>query len=123
MSAYYEALSARDWEAFADCFWPDATITTIWQPQGEAAPRVFSVTVPEFIAKAPEGPGSKPIFEERMLGATVWSHGTVAQVRANYAARFGDPDDVMEWTGIDALTLMQHGGRWRITSLAFAADE
>ncbi len=123
VSAYYDALSARDWEAFAECFWPGATITTVWQPQGEPAPRVFSVSIPEFVAKAPEGPGSKPIFEEHMLGAQVWFQGTVAQVRADYVARFGDPGQVMEWTGIDALTLMEHEGRWRITSLAFAADE
>lgn len=122
VEAYYTALSARDWEAFADCFWPGATITTVWQPEGEPAPRVFSVTVPEFVAKAPEGPGSREIFEERLVRAETWVQGDLAQVRADYEARFGDPGDVLEWTGVDALTLVRHAGRWRITSLAFAPD-
>jgi hypothetical protein len=39
-----------------------------------------------------------------------------------YQARFGDPDDVMEWRGVDAFTLMRRGGEWRIVELAFVPD-
>jgi hypothetical protein len=119
---YYGDLSARDWEAFASHFWPGATIATIWAPPGEAGPRVVSQTVPEFVAKAPEGPGSKPIFEERMDAARVRARGNLAQVWASYTARFGEPGNVAVWTGIDAFALLKHEGRWRITSLTFAGD-
>lgn len=119
---YYADLSARDWEKFADHFWPRATITTIWQPQGESASRVFASTVPEFVAAAPQGPGSKPIFEERMLDAEIRISGTLAQVWARYAARFGEPGNIMEWTGVDAISLLHHEGRWRMVSLTFASD-
>ena len=118
---YYAALSARDWEAFAACFWPDATLTTVWQPAGEDAPRVFTTTVPEFVARAPEGPDSQPIFREELVTADVRAAGDVAQVWAHYRAAFGTEDELREWSGIDAISLMKHGGRWRITSIAFAA--
>jgi hypothetical protein len=119
---YYADFSARDWEAFASHFWPGATITTIWAPPGESAPRVVAQTIPDFIAKAPEGPGSKPIFEERMDDARVRAHGNLAQVWAAYTARFGEPGNVLVWKGIDAFSLLKHEDRWRITSLTFAGD-
>ncbi len=120
---YYADLSARDWKAFADHFWPGATITTIWQPEGEMAQRVFVSTIPEFVAEAPKGPGSKAIFEEKMTGATVRLKGNLAQVWAGYEAKFGEPGKVAEWTGTDAFTLMKHEGRWRIVSLVFEGNE
>ena len=121
--SYYADFSARDWEKFAGHFWPGATLTTVWQPPGEPAPRVVVTSIPEFIAKAPEGPGSKPIFEEKMTSAEMRIHGNLAQVWARYEAKFGEPGQVMEWSGIDAFTLMKHGGRWRIVSLAYAGEE
>lgn len=122
LERYYADLSARDWDAFADRFWPGATITTVWQPPGEEAERVVVTSVPEFVERAPEGPGSREIFEERMEDVRVRVRGDLAQAWARYAARFGDPGDVAEWEGTDAFTLMQHDGRWRIVSLAFASD-
>ncbi len=121
--SYYADFSARDWAKFADHFWPGATITTVWQPPGEAAPRVVVTSIPEFVAKAPEGPGSKSIFEEKMTGAEIRMHGNLAQVWARYEARFGEPGQVAEWSGTDASILMKHGGRWRIVALAFTGDE
>jgi hypothetical protein len=91
----------------------------VWRPPDAPAARVDIQTVPQFVAKAPEGPGSKPIFEERMTGAEIRVHRNLAQVWASYSARFGDSAQVMSWRGIDAITLMKHDGRWRITSLAF----
>jgi len=123
LSRYYTDLSARKWNAFSTHFWPGATITTIWQPPGEPAERVATVTVPEFIANAPAGPDSKPIFEERMKSCDIRVSGELAQAWARYDARFGEPGKVSEWSGTDAFTLMKHDGAWRIVSLVFASDE
>jgi len=123
LERYYDDLSARDWDAFADYFWPGATLTTVWQPAGDAAPRVVVVSVPDFVAQAPLGPDSQPIFEERMTASRVWREGSLAQAWTRYEARFGSSDSLFEWEGTDAFTLMKHEGRWRIVSLAYAADE
>jgi hypothetical protein len=122
LRGYYRDLSDRHWEAFADHFWPGATITTVWQAPGASAPYVTVTTVPEFVAAAPEGPGSQAIFEESMLEARIRRTGNLAQAWVRYQARFGNPGDVREWSGLDAFTLMQHEGRWRIVALAFASD-
>ena len=123
LERYYADFSARDWEAFAGHFWPGATITTCWQPPGEGSPRVVVTSVPEFVAQAPAGPGSKAIFEERLTGAETRLEGGLAQVWARYEARFGDPGELREWSGVDAFTLVKHEGRWKIVALAFAAGE
>ena len=122
LEAYYADFSARDWDAFASHFWPGATITAAWQAPGTDSVAVVTSTVEEFVAAAPMGPGSREIFEEWMTDATIVATGSLAQAWVTYGARFGDPGDVMEWQGIDGFTLMQLGGRWRITSLAFAPD-
>ncbi|MBW3535790.1 MAG: nuclear transport factor 2 family protein [Gemmatimonadetes bacterium] len=122
LEAYYDAFSDRDWPRFEASFWPGATLTTAWQPPGEDEPRVDATTVPEFVARAPEGPGSREIFEERMLSADVRVRGDLATAWVRYRARFGDPGDVMEWEGTDVITLMRHGAEWRITGLAYASE-
>lgn len=121
--AYYADFSSRDWDAFAQHFWPGATIAATWAPPGEAEERVVTQTIPEFTAMAPLGPGSQPVFSERMLDARVEVRGDLAQVWASYAAEFGEPGNLSSWRGIDAFTLMRHRGRWRIASLAFTNVE
>jgi len=123
VESYYAALSERDWSCFADHFWPGATLTTVWRPPDEPDRRVHVSTVPEFVERAPEGPGSRAVFQERMLGAEVRIQGDLAQVWARYAARFGDPGDITEWKGVDAFTLVRHDGRWRIAALAYVPEE
>jgi len=123
LTDYYDHMSARNWDAYASHFWPGATITTIWQSAGDPAPRVLITTIKDFIAQAPQGPNSKPIFEERMTDADVRADGNLAQVWATYKARFGGLGKIDEWTGIDAFTLMKHEGRWKITGLTFAAND
>lgn len=120
---YYDALSARDWDAFAAAFWPGATLTTVWQPPGTPSDTVTFTTVPEFVRQAPLGPGSREIFEERMVSSTTLQQGALAVVWARYEARFGDPGDITEWEGRDAITLLRHAGEWRITQIAYVADE
>jgi len=119
LRAYYKDFSARDWRAFAEHFWPGATITTIWQPEGEPKRRVVITPIDRFVAEAAKGPGSREIFEEWMIDAQVDVSEDLAQVWASYGARFGDPGEVMEWKGIDAFTLLKHEGRWRIVSLVY----
>ena len=120
---YYADFSARDWDAFRSHFWPGATLTTVWQPPGADEPRVVVTGIDTFVARAPEGPGSREVFEERMLSADVRRYGNLAQVWARYEARFGDPGEIMEWRGYDAFTLMRHGGQWKIVSLSYTNEE
>lgn len=123
LRSYYDALSDRDWERWTDHFWPAATLTTVWTPPGEEAPRVVAMTAADFVAAAAEGPDSREIFEERMTSLRLRVAGGLAQAWATYDARFGDPGDIMEWSGTDAFTLLYHAGEWRIAALAYAADE
>jgi hypothetical protein len=120
LRSYYRDMSARDWTAFAAHFWPGADISTVWQPPGEPEPRVVISSVPDFVAQAPAGPGSRAVFEERMVGARITGSGHLAQAWVRYRARFGDPGAIEEWEGVDAFTLIRHEGRWGIVELAFA---
>jgi len=124
LQAYYDDFSERDWEAYPTHFWPGATLVTIWQAEGEPEPRVFASSVPEFVAKAPEGPGSAPIFAEWMTAAElrVDEHG-LAQAWVDYDAHFGEEGALFEWSGVDAFTLLRHDGRWRIVSLAYVSTK
>jgi hypothetical protein len=83
---------------------------------------VVATSVPDFVAQGPRGPGSRAIFEERMLEGRITSTGDLAQAWVRYRATFGDPGQVSEWEGTDAFTLLRHGGRWRIASLAFLSS-
>jgi len=122
MRTYYRDFSARNWPAYAGHFWPGADLTTIWQPPGEDSARVVATSVPDFVAQAPRGPGSRSIFEERMLDVRITMGDDLAQAWARYRATFGEPGQVSEWEGIDALTFVRHGGQWRIVGLAFLAS-
>lgn len=119
---YYRDMSARDWKAYAAHFWPQATLTTVWQPAGEPAPRVVVTSIDGFLAQTAQGPDSKPIFEERLIDQEVRLVGTIAQVWAHYEARFGDSTSVSTWRGIDAFTWLKHDGAWRIVALAYADE-
>jgi hypothetical protein len=116
---YYADLTARDWRAVRQHFWSPGVLATVWQPPGQPRAMVELVPVDTFIARAPEGPDSKPIFEERMTDVVVRSHGNLAQAWATYTARFGEPGNVATWEGIDAFTLLRHDGAWRIVSLSY----
>ncbi len=123
LADYYADLSARDWKAFADHFWPGAAITTAWQPPGENAVRVVPSTVEEFVRLAPQGPGSQPIFEERMLDARVEVERSIAHAWVHYRMTFGDERDVARFDGVDSISLLELGGRWRIAALVFAGGD
>jgi hypothetical protein len=116
---YYADLTARDWPAVREHFWPAGAYATVWQPPGQPRALVEIVPVDTFIARAPQGPDSKPIFEERLTDVVVRSYGNLAQAWATYTARFGEPGNVATWEGIDAFTLLRHDGTWRIVSLSY----
>jgi hypothetical protein len=120
---YYRDFSARDWGAFADHFWPGADITTVWQLPGEDTAGVVVTTIEEFVQQAPQGPGSREVFEEWMIGADIRLYKNLAQAWVRYGARFGDPGNIDEWEGIDAITLLKHGGTWKIVTLVFTGDD
>lgn len=120
---YYRDFSARDWAAFADHFWPGADITTVWQLPGEDTAGVVVTTIEEFVEQAPQGPGSREVFEEWMIAADIRLFKNLAQAWVRYGARFGDPGDIDEWEGIDAITLLKHGGTWKIVTLVFTSDD
>lgn len=122
IDAYYVDFSARDWDAFASHFWPGADITTVFAPPGDSVPRVVIMPVPDFVDRAPEGPGSREIFEERPEHTEVDVRGDLAVAWVRYRARFGDPDDLQEWTGTDVFTLVRHEEVWKIVELAFTPD-
>lgn len=122
VAQYYRDMSARDWAAYEDHFWPQATLTTVWQPPGESEPRVVVTTIESFLASTDQGPDSKPIFEERLLSNQTRVVSNLAHVWARYEARFGDSASVMTWRGNDAFTWMKHGGRWRIVSVAYTDE-
>ncbi len=122
LESYYREFSNRDWRRFSAHFWPGAGLTTAWQPPGEDSVRVVTMAIEQFVEQAPFGPGSREIFEERMLDSEVKVDGNIAQALVRYRARFGDPGDIMEWEGTDAFTLLRFNGEWRITSLAYLGD-
>ena len=122
LEGYYDDLSGRDWPAFASHFWTGATITTAWQPPGETEISVVPQTVEEFVEQAPEGPGSREIFEEWIISSEIKVSGNLAHAWVRYGARFGDPGDVAEWEGIDSFALLNVGGTWKIAALVFDSE-
>ena len=119
VNRYYSDMSARNWEAYADHFWPGAHLMTVWQPPGADSLQVVMTTIEEFVQQADQGPGSQPIFEEKLLDAEINVYNNLAAVWASYAAKFGTKDSLMEWKGVDAFTYLKHDGEWRISSISY----
>ena len=122
LKAYYDDMSDRNWTAYRSHFWKNATITTVWQTPNDSVSRVHVITVDEFIAQTPNGPDSKPIFEERMKSMKVDMQGDLAVVWADYEAKFGTEDSLMTWTGTDLFSMLRQNDEWKIVSLTFEAD-
>lgn len=119
---YYQVFSAREWPTYRDQFWPQATLTTVWQPPGASAPDVVVTTIEDFLAHTDEGPDAQPVFEERLLAAEITVVGDLAMVWARYEAAFGTPDALVQWQGVDAFTWLRFGGEWRIVSVAYQSE-
>jgi hypothetical protein len=122
IEGYYQALSARDWEALGSRFWPGAGLATLRQGQGQDRTRVQTVSIEEYLERSPAALGAQPVFEALLRGAEARVSGPLAQVWARYDARSGSLEAPLRWTGVDAFSLLRHGGQWRIVSIAFAAE-
>ena len=120
LNRYYETMSSRNWSAYRDFFWGNATLTTVWQTPESEKPAVMVTTIGDFIRQTPQGPDSQPIFEELMTGKPeIKRSGNLATAWSTYKAKFGTEDDLMRWTGTDVFTLMRHEGQWKIVSLVY----
>jgi hypothetical protein len=120
---YYQRFSARDWQSFRESFWPGATIATRWTPPGRSTPELYHQSVEQFVREAPSGPGRLAVFSEAPVHSHVRSYGDLAQAWVVYRARFGaTADSVRVHHGVDAFSLLRHGGQWRIVSLAFTQE-
>ncbi len=120
---YYQAMSDRDWEKYAGFFTPEATLTTIWQAPGTSAPQIVVSSLSDFLAKTGEGPDSQPIFEEKALRIQIEIRNNLASVWTHYEAKFGTPENLMQWKGYDLFSLIQHQGAWKIVSLSYTDAE
>lgn len=120
--SYYNVMSERDWDKYRSYFWENATITTAWQQPGDSISRVHVITIDNFIKETPDGPDSQPVFEEKMTRSSINIKGNIAEVWADYDAKFGRPDSLMQWSGTDVFTWLHHGGEWKIVSLVFEAE-
>jgi len=123
LKEYYKDMSARDWKKYRSHFWNNATITTAWQQPGDSAATVDVTTIDDFIKEAPNGPDSQPVFEEKMTDSKIKVQGNIAEAWVNYEAKFGKPDSLTQWKGVDVFTLMRHNSEWKIVSLVFEAEQ
>ena len=120
---YYQDMSDRDWQKYREHFWKNATITTVWQQPGDSAAAVDITTIDDFIRETPNGPDSKPIFEEKINDSKITVQNNLAQAWVKYDAKFGTPDSLTQWSGTDVFTLLRHQGEWKIVSLVFESDQ
>ena len=122
LTRYYADMSRRDWTKYKSYFWDSATITTVWQKPGDSSEKVNIITINEFIRQTPNGPDSKPVFEETMTGVEITVKKDLAIAWADYHAKFGTKDSLAVWTGKDLFSIMRHRGEWKIVSLSFEKE-
>lgn len=122
LQSYYQVMSDRDWPEYARFFAKEATLTTIWQPEAASSPEIHTNTITEFLAQTGDGPDSQPIFEEKMTRAEIQVKGNLAYAWVNYEAKFGTPDQLMEWKGLDLFSFIRHQNKWKIAALVFESE-
>ena len=119
---YYTVMSDRDWQSYRSFFIDSAILVTIWTSPGSGEAGIYRATIEEFIKKTPEGPDSQPVFEERMTQSQIEVKGGMAVAWVDYEAKFGTPQNLMEWTGKDLFTLIKWKDTWKIVSLTYLSD-
>lgn len=121
---YYQTMSDRDWEAYADFFTERAILTTVWQGPQDSLPSININSISEFLAKTGEGPDSQPIFEETPNHIEISRRGQdLASAWVHYDASFGTEEQLMNWSGYDLFSFIRYQGEWKITALTFASEE
>ena len=122
LETYYADFGARNWSAFAQHFWPGATIATIRKLAGAPRESVVVTLVDEYVDEVRAlGPGTAPITL-KLTARDVRFDGVVAQVLARFDASAQTHGEVHTWQGVDAFTLMLHDGVWRIAALAVGSS-
>ncbi len=128
VAAAYEAISRApgenfDWDRFRSLHVAEAVLI----PNTEQSGGEFAVhTVEEFNAwvdawyaeNAPIGGENDQGFIEAGIHSVVNRYGDVVQVMSTYEKRFHGSDEVLG-RGINAFTLVFHGDRWWIASVAW----
>lgn len=123
LEGYYQTMSERNWPRYATYFSDDATLTTIWQAEGDSEPSLMTHTITEFLSQTSAGPDSQPIFEERMTHADITVRQDLAQAWVTYEAKFGTEENLMQWKGIDLFSFIRFEGKWKIVSLVFEGEQ
>jgi hypothetical protein len=117
VSTLYKVISgppgARDWQTFRDLFHKNAVMGTVVEyPGKEPAFRNFS---PEDYIRMNDDFFKKHGFTERELHTDVFRYGNIAQVASAYESLVEDTNE--KERGINAIQLIQEGGRWYVLSL------
>ncbi len=118
-------MTARDWKALAQSFWPRATVSHIrsTQPLSAEVGHVETTTIEELIREAATMTDCPASFELESTHLTVATYGDLGDAWATYRIRCGlTRDSVTTHYGIDAFHLLLHGGAWRITDLTFTHE-
>ena len=116
---YYSIMSDKDWIKYQTFFIDDATLTTVWQAEGETTASIHANSISDFIAQTKDGPDSQRIFEENMISSDITLKQNIASAWVTYEAKFGTEEKIMEWKGNDLFSFIGHNGDWKITSLVF----
>lgn len=124
MNRCYQALSAHDFMALRECFWPQALITTYWKRSAEAAgPEVYAQYLEEFIVNSQKSLSHFSAFSERSLSHEIKLYDNIAQVWSVYELTFATIEGKSAtWRGVDMFHFMRHNGEWRIVALTFAKE-
>lgn len=119
---YYKTMSNRNWPEYQEMFCEEGTLTTVWSDSTGVERQIHTSTIQDFVASTAEGPDSQPIFEERPLNIEVEVKGILANAWVRYEAKFGSKESLMEWTGYDLFSFINHEGKWKIVSIVFAEE-
>lgn len=107
----------------SDFFSEEATLTTVWQSEGDSIPKITTYSISEFVAQTKDGPDSQPIFEEKPVSIETRMRNGLASAWVRYEAKFGTQEELIEWSGYDLFSFIEHQNEWKIVSITYLALE
>ncbi len=126
LEALYEVISGpvgetRDWDRFRELFLPGAQMSVVvTAPDG--AERVVVLTLEDYVERNGERLAEIG-FTETETRRVTYLYGGMATILSAYEAIRADTGEMIA-TGVNSLTIVDDGGRWKIASIAWrAADE
>ena len=124
MQRCYGTLSAREFLAFRDCFWPQALITTCWKISPKAKnPQLYAQYIEEFIVNTEKSMGQFASFSDSSLAHEIQIYDNIAQVWSIYEVRFQNLEGkTASWRGIDMFQFIRDQDQWRIIALTFTRE-